>query len=101
MAAALRTASLSVLKWQSISALRRTVQLAASNPYDVLVIEHSQLAPYGVVDNAAVKCIDMHNIESELFRNFTGNANAIDHPRKYVPTNGSPGDGAVLRSLTL
>lgn len=67
---AICSASLSVLKWQSLAAIRQTVQLAARTEYDLFVVEHSQLEPYALAGMARVKCIDLHNIESELLRNF-------------------------------
>lgn len=79
MVAAVRTLSLSVLKWQSYRALRQVAHLAVRTSYDVVDVEYSQLAPYALATRNGVKCTDMHNIEAELLQNFAASsANPVE-----------------------
>jgi len=74
---ALQTRSLSCLKWFSWRAASRISELSAKRDYDVLVIEHSQLHYYRFAAGARATCIDLHNLEHELLRNFAESSHGM------------------------
>lgn len=69
-----KSPSLSSCKWFSARAAGMIHELAETNDYDVVILEHTQLAAYLKPAKAPGAIVDMHNIESQLLANYARSA---------------------------
>ena len=72
--AAVATLSLSTLRWHSLRLSIAVASMSDEIPYDVVVLEHSQIAPLRHAVRARLVCVDTHNVEAELLSNYASSA---------------------------
>lgn len=113
----LGTRSLSTVAWFRPGLVRELLADLAQHEYDLSVVEFTQLLSYlPLVPQPVV--VDMHNVESELMRNYAGSAEswakrlaaryeagALEHAERALPgrvaaiATVSARDGEVLREM--
>ncbi len=88
----IRTGSLSVGGFWDERFARELRQISQADPFDVLLIGHNAMAPYGAMASARYRVLDLHNIESTLMQSYAASSSGA---RRFLAL----ADAAALRRL--